>query len=454
MTSAPSRLQRSNGSNLPYHYCMKRKLQIVLFLGIVLLGNTPVHAQFLKKVFGKEEQKPKPKPRPKTQQAGDKKTVVKEKKRTQPDEIVYPKSIKKDRYRVDVFVALYLGEIIKGTKPVSKERIPEKAIAGMNFYEGIKMAADSLNKSGYQLDVFIHDITDPAAAPVAMIAAKELDSTDLIIGAVPANQIAPLAQFAKKRTINFISTLSPSDGNVRENPYLTLLQPTLQAHCEWIRNTVVKKWKNSSVVVFRRPGVVVDEMAYKVLVKDSLFTYTSINATSLPNANYLGAMFDSLETNVIVMPVIDVSYAARLLHQLDSLFPGHRFEVYGMPSWKGMATLKKADIYENIGISFTAPFYFDASTSSGQALAAEYKKGFGRRPGEMVYRGYETLSWYAYLLEKYGTIFNAKIADNAAAYYTRFDIRPRFDNDFNLLYYENTHFYLFRYQGGSFVVEQ
>lgn len=454
MTSVPSHPQPLSGSNSLYHSCMKRKLLVILFFGTVLLGNTPAHAQFLKKIFGKEEPKPKPKPRPKTQLTGDKKTAVKEKKRTQPDEIVYPKSIKKDRYRVDVFVALYLNEIIKGNKPVSKERIPEKAVAGMNFYEGIKMAADSLNKAGYQLDVFIHDMTDPAAAPAAMIAARELDSTDLIIGAVPASQIAPLAQFAKKRTINFISTLSPSDGNVRENPYLTLLQPTLQTHCESIRNTVEKKWKNSPVVIYRRPGVVVDEMAYKVLVKDSLFRYTSINATSLPNANYLGAMFDSLERNIIVMPVIDVFYAAKLLHQLDSLFPAYRFEVYGMPSWKGMAALKKTDVYEHIGISFTAPFYFDASTASGQALAAEYKKNFGSRPGEMVYRGYETLSWYAYLLEKYGTIFNPKVADNTAAYYTRFDIRPRFDKDFSLLYNENTHFYLFRYQGGSFVVEQ
>jgi hypothetical protein len=185
-----------------------------------------------------------------------------------------------------------------------------------------------------------------------------------------------------------------------------------------------------------------------------LFKFTSVNATNLPQANYLRALFDSMETNVVLMPVVDVNYASKLLGQLDSLFPGYNFEVYGMPSWKGMPSLKKTNIYKNIGISLTAPFFFDVSTASGLALAAEYKKLFGNRPGEMVYRGYETLFWYAYLLNKYGTIFNTKIADNASANYTRFDIRPRFDKDFNLLYNENTHFYLFRYQDGSFTVEQ
>lgn len=434
---------------------MKRNLAILLITGFVLLGNAPVHAQFLKKLFGKEEPKPKPKPRPKPQQqSGDKRNAAKDRKKTQPDEIVYPKSVKKSRYRIDVFATLYLDDFLKGTKPVSKDKVPEKAIPGMNFYEGIKMATDSLDMAGYHMDVFVHDIANPKETPEAMIAAKHLDSTDLIIGAVPAAQVATLAQFAKKRTINFISTLSPSDANVKENPYLTLLQPTLQAHCDWIRNAVIKKWKSGPVTVYRRPSVNVDEIAYKTLVKDSLFRFTTVNATALPQANYLRAMFDSLETNVILMPVVDVNYAAKLLTQLDSLFPRYNFEVYGMPSWKGMSALKKTNVYPNIGISITAPFYFDASTASGQALATEYKKAFGSRPGEMVYRGYETIFWYTYLLDKYGTVFNTKIADNATANYTRFDIRPRFDKDFNLMYNENAHFYLFRYQDGSFTVEQ
>lgn len=453
--SAPSRLQLSNGNNSLIAIGMKRNLTIILILGFTLLGHTPVHAQFLKKLFGgKEESKPKPKPRPRPQPAGDKKTAAKEKKKTQPDEIVYPKSIKRDRYRIDVFVALYLDEIIKGTKPVSRDKIPEKAIAGMNFYEGVKMATDSLDRMGYSLDVYVHDITNAKETPEAMIAAKQLDSTDLIIGAVSANYVAPLAQFARKKTINFVSTLSPSDGNVKDNPYLTLLQPTLQAHCDWVRNAVVRKWKNETVTVYRRPAVSVDELAYKTLVKDSLFRMTTVNVTTLPPASYLKAMFDSTETNVVLMPVIDVNHATKLLNQLDSLFPNYNFEVYGMPSWKGMSALRKTTVYQKIGISLTAPFYVDASTASGQALSADYKKTFGSRPGEMVYRGYETMYWYAYLLGKYGTIFNTRISDNASANYTRFDIRPRYDKDFNLLYNENTHFYLFRYQDGSFTVEQ
>ena len=432
----------------------KAALFSTLFLLAFLGSDVPVHAQFFKKLFGGKEEprrKPAPRPQPKPNTPAAKKAIA---KKTSPDEIVYPKSVHKNRYRIDVFVPLYLSECVKGDKNISKDKIPDKAMAGINFYEGVKLAVDTLDQSGYRMDVFVHDVTEPKETPEALIAAKTLDSADLIIGAVPTNMVAPLAQFAKKRTINFISTMSPSDANVKDNPYFTLLQPTLQSHCEGIRKAVSKKYGNTRMFIYHRAGVQVDETAYKALTKDSLFRLTTINAATLPAPLTLKYLFDSTESNVILMPILDANYAAQLLEQLHTLYPNFRFEVYGMPSWKGMNILRKNSDLDNIAIYFTAPYYFDGSTASGQSLASDYKRAFGGKPGEMVFRGYETLSFYTYLLNKYGTIFNPKIADNASAAYTRFDIKPRWDKDFNLLYNENAHLYIYRYQDGNFVVEQ
>lgn len=421
---------------------------------MLLAGAAPAHAQFFKKLFGGGKEEPKRRPAPRPQQNSNAKKPAKEKKKTQPDEIVYPKSVRKDRYRIDVFAPLYLNEVVTGSKPVSKDHIPEKAMPGINFYEGVKLAIDTLDQEGYRMDVYLHDVIDPKHTPEALITAKTLDSADLIIGAVPANMVAPLAQFAKKRTINFISAMSPADGNIKDNPYFTILQPTLQTHCDWLRSMLSKKYGNMHMVIYRRPSTPLDETAYKAIVKDSLFRLTTINATNVPQPAQLKNVFDSVDNNIIIMPVLDGAYATQLLQQLHTLYPSYRFEVYGMPSWKAMPVLKKTDALSNIGIYFTAPFYFDPSTASGQSLASDYKKAFGGRPGEMVYRGFEAICWYTYLLNKYGTIFNPRIADNASAVYTRYDIRPRWDKDFNLLYNENAHLYLYRYQDGSFTVEQ
>jgi hypothetical protein len=158
---------------------------------------------------------------------------------------------------------------------------------------------------------------------------------------------------------------------------------------------------------------------------------------------------------VIVAGIIDNTYAENLLKQLNSLFPQFKFEVYGMPSWITMSSLRKTNTYPNIAVNVTTPFHYDATTPAGQQLAASYKRAYGiNKPGDMVYRGYETMFWYAFLLHRYGTIFNDKTANGITAPFTKFDIKPKWSGDNDLLYQENQHVYLYRYRDGSFSISQ
>jgi hypothetical protein len=183
--------------------------------------------------------------------------------------------------------------------------------------------------------------------------------------------------------------------------------------------------------------------------------YKKLLCETLQGKDKLKDIFDASSTNIIVVPILDVSYAENILVQLNALFPTYTFEVYGMPSWKNMNALKKPEAFPNIGVNISIPFYYDLSTGIGQAIANNYKKDAGgNKPPDMVFRGYETLYWYAYLLHKYGTVFNDKIADNGAAPFTRFDIKLKWDKDDNLYYLENKKIGIIRYQSSSYIVEQ
>jgi ABC-type branched-subunit amino acid transport system substrate-binding protein len=180
-----------------------------------------------------------------------------------------------------------------------------------------------------------------------------------------------------------------------------------------------------------------------------------VQVNQLPARQQLRPLLDSNGSNVVIVGVVDVTYAENLLRHLNALFPQFKFEVYGMPSWSTMASLRKAGNYTNMTIYVTTPFHYDSSTPAAQSLADEYKKAFNiGKPGEMVYRGYETMYWYAYLLNKYGTIFNTHVADNVGVPFTKFDIKTKWDTDNNLFYQENLNLYWYRYTDGSFTVSQ
>jgi ABC-type branched-subunit amino acid transport system substrate-binding protein len=429
---------------------MKRTVYTtLLFTALLTTGSAvPAHAQFWKKIF-KKEQPTKRKPAPKKPVAPEKPLAKPAKKR----EVDYPATTKKDRYRVDVLIPLYLSEMVKDGKPVYKGKMPEKAVSGVEFYHGVKLAADTLNKLGYNIDVHIHDITDANSTPEKLLAQKVFEQTDLIIGATQSQQIPVIADAAKKNTVNFISALSPADGGVENNAYFTLLQPSLQTHCEWIvKNLKNKHHKNEPLLLYRPSGI--DENPYKY-INAANNELKKLNCTNFPTAQQLKPYFDSTKTNTIIVSILDNGYSERILQLLYTSFPGYRFEVYGMPSWKSMPTLKKPEAYPNVAVFITSPFYYDSSLPLSQTLANSYKSiGGTTQLSEMVYRGYETMFWYASMLKKYGTIFNENMDDNKTAPFTKFEIKRQWDSDNNLYYNENMHIYLYRYQSSSYTVVQ
>jgi hypothetical protein len=433
---------------------LKRRLyiQILLSLTLCIAYSNSTSAQFWRggrktrkvNTLNKYPIKPKVSEKPK---------VEKPKKKRQID---YPESVKKERYRIDVMIPLYLDELVKDDKVIVKGKIPEKAQSGINFYEGIKLAVDTLRFMGYKTDVFIHDIVSKGGEINQLISTDSLKNTDLIIGFVSAQQIAPLAKYAASRKINFISALSPSDANIKDNPYFILMNPTLQNNCEAIVEAVNKKRSKESVILFKKTNTAVDSTAYHFIVgKDDIKNMTELDCTKVPDSAALAALLDSTSKNILLMPLMEAAFAEKLIKNIDKYFPDYRFEIYGMPTWKSITTNKKMiDFGDNISINITQPYYFDPTVSMGKVLSEKYKSVFGGRPNDISYRGFELIYWMTDLLNKYGAVFNEKTDDNSMAVFTRFDLKPKWDKDNNFFYTENRHLYLYHYQAGTVSVAQ
>lgn len=436
---------------------MLLKNKILMLFALLLLCNgysNIVAAQF----WIRKDKKPSKITKPKSNTISKPlaKAKVNAEKPKKSRELVYPKTVKKNRYRIDIMIPLYVDELVKNDKIAFKGKIPEKAQGGINFYEGIKLAVDTLTHLGYKLDVYVHDVGAAESTVEKLLSKDSLRNTDLIIGFVPSPQVAPLAKYAKTKQINFVSAFSPSDGNIKDNPYFLLLSPTLQTHCEFLLSKIVGKYPKENIVLYHRNKVALDSTAYSYLTSDgALKQIKEVDCNTLPDSSKLGLLFDSVGTNVVIMPIMDNQYAETLVKQLSTHFPEFHFEIYGMPSWKGMVSSKKAGAFDdNMDINLSAPYYFDQSVSSGQALANRYKQLYSSKPNEMVYRGFETTYWFADLLHKYGTIFNEKVNDNGMAIFTPFNLKPEWDKDNTFYYNENKHLYIFHYQAGNVLVEQ
>ncbi|RYZ52918.1 MAG: amino acid ABC transporter substrate-binding protein [Sphingobacteriales bacterium] len=397
---------------------MKPNLLLVFcFIGLFLsVPGMDADAQFWKKKNSRPVKKKAAPTKPRAE-------TVKPKK---PRVLDYPTSRIKSRYRVDILIPLYLDELIVDDKPAFKDRLPEKVQSGYNFYEGIQLAIDTLNALGYNLDVHIHDVSQEKLSPENLIKYKALVGSDLIIGALSSSQIPPIADYSKKSKINFISAISPADADVRNNPFFSIMQPTLRTHCEKMRQEARKRFPGKiTVPVIGRTGSSQDSAALNYVLQGQDKTLSKY-----------------------------FWYADSILQYLGTYYPGYEFQVFGMPTWRTLNSTRKSGSLPSIQVMFSTPFNYESSSPSAQAVAAHYKKKFYGRPSEMVFRGYETLYWCAYLLQKYGTVFNNRLGDTGGAAFTPFDLKAQWTADNDLLYLENEYAYMYIYQGGSYTIQK
>lgn len=365
----------------------------------------------------------------------------------------YPGSKVKKRYRVGIVVPLYLDELVRGESVTFKDRVPDKAAAGLAFYQGVKLAADSLRRAGAKLDVYIHDAGSFSESPEMLISGRKLDSTDLIIGAVEQHDIPALAGYARKKRINFVSAYTNYDGWVKDNQYFTMLQPSVKSHCEFIIDELSKRHAGQNVTLLYRTSSLADDNAAVYMLNDlySEVTFHKLLCNTLPTREALAGIVDSTKPNILAVSILDAAFADSILGALAKYYPGIHFEVWGMPTWNDIPTLKKPNAYRNITVHVTSSFNFTRGNSELLAsIQEDYKKEFGGMPPEMAMRGYEAMLWYGTLLRRYGTLFNNDYSDLTGAPFTNMRIKPRWDRNGSLLYLENKNIYLSTYQGGIY----
>jgi hypothetical protein len=360
-----------------------------------------------------------------------------------------PAAHKKNRYRIDVLVPLYLDELAKNGKAIAKDKIPEKAQPGMAFYAGINIAADSLKKEGFNIDIYVHDVASANESPVQLISKGKLDSSDLVIGDVQPQDVLLLSGFAKAKKINFVSTAPAFYGDAKNNTYLTLLQPSLQTQCERIVAEVVKNAPDDKITVLYRTKNAADNVCYDYITDAAghKLHLQYMACSKPPGKGNLGVFIDATKPAVFIVPVSDISFADSLLHSLSTEFPDTHFDVYGMPAWAGIADLKKKGTFPNITVHISSAFSLDPSSVSGQYVRHMFTQFYTGKISTPVYDGYEALFLFAGLLKKYGTHFNENYEHTAAP--SSFDIQPQTDRSGNVRFYENKHVFTVTFENGT-----
>jgi hypothetical protein len=311
-------------------------------------------------------------------------------------------------------------------------------LPGLDFYNGVLMAVDSLKKTTTLLDIRIIDTKQKNNSLATLLADSSIQNTALIISAVTNKADTKLiADFALARKTQMISAIFPNDAGITNNSFFTVLNPTLKTQCEAIYNYIQANFSKNTILYLKKKGPTEDFIKNTIIESNSQSSKSFLNIEVEDSVVFsdLEPYLDSTKQNVLLCGSLKESFGAAIVKTLNE-HPAYKTTVIGMPTWDGEKSLNAA----NVEIIYASPYYFNGNEKLLKQLTAAYKVKYLGRPSDQFFKGYESMIYFTNaLLSVPMPVFNS--IKLMPVYNT--SIKSQID------YQENKNLYFFRKQNGQ-----
>lgn len=357
-------------------------------------------------------------------------------------------------YKIAVFAPVYVDSAFTedGTYRLGSQILPRYMLPGLDFYNGIMLAVDSLRKEQAPIEVVFYDTKSVKGSISYALTDSTLSDVSLIIAAFSNRaEIKPLADFALEHEIPLISHTYPNDGGLTENPYFILINPTLKTHLEGIYRYLQRVYPTSNLTMFRRKGAVEDmiQNGFSDIGRSTAGLPLKIKTVELTDSfttSQVISYLDSNKQNIILCGSLNEVFGSNLVKALSES-RRYRSIAIGMPTWDALRGVNR-----NIEIIYTTPYHFIRTDKLGFNITSTYRDKFSGRPSDMVFKGFEAIYRFTKLLIKHEGKLLANINDKSFKLFNEFDIqpvRPYSNNTGAVDYLENKKLYYIRKMNGQ-----
>jgi len=360
------------------------------------------------------------------------------------------------KHKIAIFAPLYLDSAFDSEDDYryAKNVFPKFINPGLEFYEGVQLALDSLNKEYAPLEVFIYDTRSANETILDQLNKPEMENVELIITYCSSTEVKIFADAGLKKNIPVFNANLPNDGSVTANPFFVILNPTLKTQCEGIYKHIQKYYSLNPLVVFRKKGQredliksYFDEYGKKTVAIPLKIKYVDLTDTF--TVDQLKPYLDTTNETLCIAGSLDENFGKRLAKHLAFLkTQKYQSIAMGMPTWDNIKEFNKPE-YKGIEIIYSTPFYNSKVDKVSQNITNYFNTVMFARPSDMVFRGYEVTWKYVRLLLQYGKDIASNLANKQLKVFTDFDIQPVLNKqNLTLDYFENKKLYFLKWQDG------
>ncbi len=353
--------------------------------------------------------------------------------------------------KVAVFAPVYLDAAFTGSVyKLGNNNLPKNILPGLDFYNGICLAIDSLNTEQNELTVLFYDTKNESQPLSEIIRSADMQDISLVIASFNSrNEIQLLADFAKEKKVPLVSMTYPNDGNITNNPFFTLVNPTLKTHIEGIYKYLQRNHPTETIHYFKKSGAAEDMISnqFADLNKRTPAMPLKIKQTDLSDSIQSADLFASMDSssiNIVLCGSLHEGFGVNLVKTITAN-KSYKTIIIGMPTWDAIK-----DMGKDAELIYTTPYNYSRSDKTGQYIETKYRTKYAGRPSDMVHKGFESLYHFGKLLIQYKNDLIYHLSDKSFKLFNEFDFQPvRSKTNGSTDYLENKKIYFVRKLNGQ-----
>ncbi len=292
----------------------------------------------------------------------------------------------------------------------------------LELYQGMKLASDSLMKTGIKLSLHAYDNERNMEATRRILKEKELKNVDLMVGPFFAEEAKPVLDFSLTNKINVVvNPLSNNSDFVKDNPFSFLFQPSFETIGRNAAELAALKSKKKNCFVYYgdtpKDSVMAanfiaraEELDIKVLfsqrvsnensgsILSKLTTATEFDEWKNPlqfsiKKDSIGCIFVASSNELIYSKVINSVETRK-----DSVL------LIGQESWldEGSVDFTK---FGRINIALASPNFKSLANPALHDFRRRYMNRHGVLPSDYATTGYEFMMVMGQMMKQYGVNF-------------------------------------------------
>lgn len=346
----------------------------------------------------------------------------------------------KERYNVALMLPLFLDytDEILPEEPDAPTNETARSLQFLPFYEGFRMAVDSMERSGFKVILWVYDVDKDTVKTRNTLESPEMKEMDLIIGLLYHRNFMIVADFAKNHGIPIVNPITERNDVVKGNPMVVKLRPDPSERASQLARYLASENEKQQVLIIRN-GKYKDADAADLLKREC--TAQNLEAVVVDGVDQAIARLSTEKENQVIAFSDYPAYALDVTRKLYQVHNDYSVTLTGLPSWGEFDGLE-TEYLVGLKTQMLSYHMVDYELPAVKHFVTRYREVFFTDPPSLAFEGYDAGIYFLNALKTCGKNFNQCLPEKPgnSLLHNRFEFHTTDDNGI-----VNQHWEIYKY---------